>query len=379
MLNVVGRAGTPGRESSVMIGSPETGLAGRHPRRAILDDPTNEKTSKTQTQCEKAIRFVEQLIPLMFDHSSPILHIGTPWAFWDITAFLGEDPGWNQVRYGVLDGPGGTPLCPSFLNMEEIIDIRDNKVSPEFFSMQYLCIPSVGDTGLFYHQDLDRMRWPHDRPLPAGQDLLLVDPVAVADGTSRDRNGMIKVRAVPNASLPADQQAIDCGPTQNIFIIHWAEELPGNADTAVVRMEEVAPDVQSIWIENVAFSGIIKPWLRDRGKINKTKVRRQKIPPKELGVRLAGFPTAIRKGIVRFAAKGYHGQHLLERRLLQYPKAPYDDLPAALALIGTHLERRGPLPMGDPMDANPVNMRDLSTVPGALERLGENSVGNWLD
>jgi hypothetical protein len=383
-LNVAGRKGTPGREPSVMIGSPETGMAGRHPRRAILDDPTNEKTSKTQTQCDKAIRFVEQLIPLMYDYASPILHIGTPWAFWDVTAFLGEQADWNQVRYGVLDGPDGGPLCPSFLNMEEIIDIRDNKVSPEFWSMQYLCVPSVGDTGLFYAKDVERRRWPDDRPLPAGQTLMLVDPVAVADGTSNDRNGMLKVRVVPNGSLPADQQAEDCRADQNIFIVFWADEMKGNADEAVKRMEDLAPSVQSIWIENVVFSGLMKPWLRDRGRMGTTRIRRQKIPTSALPIRLAGFPTALRKGIVRFAANGYHGQQLLESRLLQYPKAPFDDLPAALALLGTHLDRRGALPLGDSMDEDGGGngyrrSRDIATVPGLLERMGEQSAGAWFD
>jgi len=377
-LNVVGRKGTPGREPSVFIGSPETGMAGRHPRRAKLDDPTNEQTSRTQTQCEKAIRFVEQLIPLMYDFTSPILHIGTPWAFWDVTAFLGEMPDWHQVRYGVWDGPGGEPLCPSFLNREEILDIRDNKVSTEFFSMQYLCQPSVGDTALFLHDDITKWRWPEQKSLPDGIDLLLVDPVATPDGTSLDRNGLIKVRAVPNGTLPAELQAEDASPEQNVFFIYWAEELAGNADTAVQRIEELAPSVQSIWIEDVVFSGLMKPWLRDRRRIKKTKVRRQKVPAKKLEYRLGGFPTALRTGIVRFAGMGYHGQQLIESRLVQYPKAPFDDLPAALALLGTHLERKGALPMEDPMDNQP-NMRDFASVPGALERIIGTSVGGWMD
>lgn len=377
-MNVVGREGTPGREPSVFVASPGTNLAGRHPRRAKLDDPTNEQTSRTPAQCQKAIDFVQQLIPLMFDYSSPILHIGTPWAFWDITAFLEEQADWHQVRYSVWDGPNGGPLCPSFLNRDEIEDIRDNKVSSEFFSMQYLCTPSVGDTALVHQRDLEMHRWPDRTPLPAGVDILLVDPVAVTDGTSGDRNGIIKVRVVPNGSLPADQQSPDAAPTQNVFIFHWAEELKGNADTAVQRIEDLADSVESIWLENVVFSGIIKPWLRDRGRIKNTKIRTQKIPAIKLKQRLGGFPMAIRKGIVRFGPNGYHGQQLLESRLLQFPKAPFDDLPAAMALLGTHLERRGNLPMTNDEGSRP-NMRDLATVPGALERLGENSVHGWMD
>ena len=377
-FDVRGRTGTPGREPSAFVASPGSNLAGRHPRRAKLDDPTNEQTSRTAAQCQKGIDFVEQLVPLMFDSESPILHIGTPWAFWDVTAFLEEQSGWNQVRYSVWDGPDGGALCPSFMNREELEDTRDNKVSSEFWSMQYMCQPSVGDTAIVHARDLERWRSAPHTPLPAGMDILLVDPVAVADGTSSDRNGLIKVRVVPNGSLPADQQTPDAAPTQNVFIFHWAEELEGNADTAVKRIEDLADSVESIWIEDVVFSGIIKPWLRDRGRVKTTKIRRQKIPRKSLDHRLMGFTTAIRKGLVRFAPAGYHGQQVLESRLLQYPKAPFDDLPAAMALIGGHLDRRGNLPLSDSMDPGGVNMRDFATVPGALEQLGENSVGGWL-
>lgn len=375
-LNVEGRAGTPGREPSVFVSSPGSNLAGRHPRRAKLDDPTNEKTSTTQAQCQKAIDFVDQLVPLMFDHDSPILHIGTPWAFWDICAYLGQKPSWHQIRYGVLDGPGGTPICPSFLNAEEILEVKaELSDNPGFFEMQYMCVPSVGEAALFTQDQIEKHRWPSDRPLPYGQDILLVDPVAVATGESLDRNGLIKVRVAPNGSLPPELQSDQAGPDQNIFIPYWAEELRGNADTAVQAIESLAPDMDGIWIEDVVFSGVIKPWLRDRGRIEQARVRRQKIPNKRLDIRLSSFPTALRKGLLRFGPRGYHNQQLLESRLTQYPKAAHDDLPAALALLASHLDRRGPLPLGDDGDADPLSQRDWSQQVGYIERLGGLAAG----
>ena len=380
-LNVVGRTGTPGREPSAFTTSPGSNLAGRHPRRAIIDDPTNERTSGTQVQVQKAISFVQQLVPIMFDRGSPITHIGTPWAFWDVCAYLAENNAWTQVRRGVWDGPGGTPLCPSFLNEQEIRAMLDNEeVTEEFFSMQYLCEPSVGEAALFTQSEIERNRWPHDVALPAGQDILLVDPVAVATGTSNDKNGLIIVRVAPNGSLPPDLQSPDANPDQNVFIPHWAEELAGNADVVVERIEELANRVQSIWIEEVVFSSVFKPWLRDRGRVQAARIRRQRIPGKSLDMRLSSFPTALRTGLLRFAPVGYPGQQLLESRLVQYPKAAHDDLPAALALLASHLERRGPLPLGNAGDPAPhQHVGNFAHIPGILERMGDTGVGSWLD
>jgi len=378
-LDVVGREGTPGREPSVFVSSPGSNLAGRHPRRAKLDDPTNETTSTTPAQCQKAIDFVDQLVPLMYNYDSPIFHIGTPWAFWDICAYLGQKSSWHQIRYGVLDGPGGTPLCPSFLNEREIAMVKEDlSDNPGFFEMQYMCVPSVGDSALFTQDQIEKSRWPSDRPLPHGQDILLVDPVAVATGESLDRNGLIKVRVAPNGSLPPELQSPHAGADQNIFIPYWAEELRGNADTAIQALETIAPDVDGIWIEDVVFSGVIKPWLRDRGRIEQTRMRRQKIPNKKLDMRLSSFPTALRKGLLRFGPRGYHNQQLLESRLTQYPKAAHDDLPAALALLAGHLDRRGPLPLGDDGDPAPINQRDFGHVPGVIERMSDTSAGNYF-
>ena len=123
-FNINGRAGK-GREPSVFAASVESNLAGNHPTRAVIDDPANEQNSRTYTRRQKVIDFIEALEPLMYSPDSPINHIGTPWAFQDVTAFLARRKDWSQFRFGVWDGEGESngpgpdgqwPLCPTFLN-----------------------------------------------------------------------------------------------------------------------------------------------------------------------------------------------------------------------------------------------------------------------
>ncbi len=102
-FNITGRTGK-GREPSVFAASVESNLAGNHPTRAVVDDPSNEQNSRTFARRQKVIDFIEALEPLMYSPDSSINHIGTPWAFQDVTAYLAERPDWSQFRFGVWDG-----------------------------------------------------------------------------------------------------------------------------------------------------------------------------------------------------------------------------------------------------------------------------------
>ena len=161
-FNISGRTGK-GREPSVFAASIESNLAGNHPTRAVVDDPSNAQNSRTYARRQKVIDFIEALEPLMYNPDSPINHIGTPWAFQDVTAYLAERPDWNQFRFGVWDGvnpvnkrkdgkgsgpSGGYALCPSFLTEHEINE-KEQVLSKTFFSAQYLCEPVPAEDALF--------------------------------------------------------------------------------------------------------------------------------------------------------------------------------------------------------------------------------------
>ena len=156
-FNIVGRTGK-GREPSVFAASVESNLAGNHPTRAVIDDPSNEQNSRTYARRRKVIDFIEALEPLMYSPESPINHIGTPWAFQDVTAFIAGRTDWSQFRFGIWDGinpdsgkadgkgpgpEGCWPLCPSFLTADEIVSLQLN-LSKTFFAAQYLTMPISG-------------------------------------------------------------------------------------------------------------------------------------------------------------------------------------------------------------------------------------------
>ena len=375
-FNIMGRSGQ-GREACFMTASPTMNLAGNHPTHATIDDPANEQNSKTEMRRQQVIDFFHQLVPIMYEKTSPIKHIGTPWAFSDVTAYLGEADDFSQFRFGVWDGghpvtglkdgngpgpDGAYPLCPSYLTAEEIYAIQANNPK-SFFAMQYECRPVAGEDALFEdemfvgatNQAISQLA------LPDGYDIMLVDPVAKTDGYSADLNGIIVVRVVTAGRLGL----ADLPPEHNVFIPHYAAEVRGNVDSALCHIEDLVeqdrfPNLRSIWIENVVFSGTIKPWLQARGRIKGIRVRAQKIPATQLGMRLKGFPTALRKGIIQLPPQ-FEGRERLIKRLVEFPMSSSDDLPAALALLGTHLARRGQLPM----DNDETPRGDWSTGPSS--------------
>ena len=354
-FNITGRAGR-GREPSVFAASVESNLAGNHPTHAVIDDPANEQNSRTFARRQKVIEFIQQLEPLMYSPDSPIDHIGTPWAFQDVTHYLADHPGWTQFRFGVWDGvnpetgerdgsgpgpAGGWPLCPAFLAAEEVDD-KEAALSKQFFAAQYLCEPIPAEEALF-DDDLVLGATDPDLKLPDSPEILLWDPVARVEGTTGDRNGLVVVRVIPAGLLGLKGFEKD----RNVFVPVLAHEVTGGADAAASWIENTLipsrPLLKAIWVEKVAAQAILAPWLEERGRLQGVRIRGQQIPTKALAYRLQGLQTAMRKGYLILPAS-FPGRDILVRRLTEFPLGDTDDILAALALLGTHLERRGDLP-----------------------------------
>ena len=361
-FNVAGRSGR-GREPSIFASSVSSNLAGNHPTSATIDDPANEQNSRTYTRRQQVIDFIQQLEPLMYSPDSPIDHIGTPWAFQDITAYLGEHEGWTQFRFGCWDGPDGSPLCPSFLTADEIHD-KERNTSKQFFAAQYLCEPIPAEEALF-DDALIRAATDRELKLPDGPEILLWDPVGRIEGKTGDRNGLLIVRAIPAGALGLGGFERD----RNIFIPVLAHEIAGGADEAACWIERTAqsrPLLASIWIEQVAAQGVLAPWLEERGRLGGIRIRGHKIPAQALTYRLQGLQTALRKGYLRLLPS-FEGRDILIRRLTEFPLSDTDDLLAALALLCTHIDRRGRLPGIKPIDSGHASDRIWA------EQLGHNT------
>ena len=375
-LNIVGRAGK-GREPSVFAASVESNLAGNHPTRAVIDDPANEQNSRTYARRQKVIDFIETLEPLMYAPDCPINHIGTPWAFQDVTAYLANRPDWSQFRFGVWDGaktsdtpgpgPDGTyPLCPAFLTADEILE-KEFVLSRTFYSAQYLCQPVPAEEALFDEPLVEAATDPDLTldSLPAGHEILLFDPVGRVNGSQGDLNGIVVVRVIPAHELGLKGFA----PDRNIFIPVRAHEVIGGADAAACWIEDVAAPahadrLHSIWIESVAAQALFAPWLEERNKLNGIKIRGQKVGTTSLPYRLMGLQTAMRKGFLVMPRK-FPGRELLIRRLTEYPLSDSDDLVSALALLSTMLERKGQLPGLPEATVSPYNVSTWNTAQSA--------------
>ena len=362
-FNIAGRAGT-GREPSVFAASVESNLAGNHPTRAVIDDPSNEQNSRTYSRRQKVIDFIETLEPLMYAADSPISHIGTPWAFEDVTAYLARRKDWSQFRFGVWQrDPNNnlTPLCPAFLNAAEIKE-KEAALSRRFFSAQYLCSPVPSEEAIF---DLALVNAATDRGLPLdalpdSDEIMLYDPVARIDGSKGDLNGIVVVRVIPAHKLGLKGFA----PDRNIFLPVRAHEIEGGADAAACWIEDVGvpahPALNSIWIEQVAAQSLFAPWLEERGKIKGIKLRGQKVGTASLPYRIMSLQTAMRKGYLVLPS-AFPGRDILVRRLVEYPLSNSDDVVSALALLSTMLERKGQLPGLPQQDQIPYNLSVWNT------------------
>ena len=362
-LNISGRTAGGGREPSIFAGAVSSNLAGNHPTDAHFDDLCNEQNSRTYAQRQKVIEFVQQAVPLMRYPDSPVTIIGTPWAFGDILDHLSHHSGWDGMRFGVWDGAnpetdekdgkgpgpeGAWPLCPTFLNAEEITGIAED-VSKVFFAAQYLCDPIPAEDALFdrhitgeaFEKDIDL----DHKALSPYPEILLWDPVHRLEGDSRNQklslNGLMTVRPIPAGLI--GYKGVD--KDRNIFYITGAWEVPGGTDEAICFVEDLVADrnIKSIWIEKKAAQETLAPWLEERGRVKGVHVRSQKIPSTALTNRLMGLVTAMRKGLLRISPK-VEGKELLLRRFHEYPLSDSDDLLAAAALLSSMIERRGPLP-----------------------------------
>ena len=368
-FNIEGRAGR-GREPSVFASSVSSNLAGNHPTRATIDDPANEQNSRTFARRQQTIEFIQQLEPLMHSPSSPIDHIGTPWAFHDVTHYLGEHAGWTQFRFGLYDGKDGGVLCPSFLTAEEADRIASS-VSRQFFAAQYLCAPIPAEEALF-DDDMIRASTSGDltlSALPAGPEVLLWDPVGRVTGNEGDKNGILIVRVIPAAVLGFAGFERD----RNIFLPVRAHEVSGGADAAAAWIENIAikehPLLQTVWVEKAAAQSIIVPWMEERRKLGGVKVRPHKIPHTSLPFRLQGVQTAFRKGTLQLLPE-FPGRALLIKRLTEFPLGDTDDLLAALALLSTAIDRKGNVPGTKDLQSGV----DYARVPW---RTGPSAGGTW--
>ena len=362
-FNISGRSAGMGREPSMFAGSVGSSLAGNHPTLAIVDDPSTEQNSKTYGERQKVIEFINQMVPLMYDPTSPICHIGTCWANEDVSAVLRERPEWHQFRFGCWDGPpdeNGDPtaLCPSFLTGEEILAIEDD-VSPSFFAAQYLNEPIPDDQPLFTKDMLasavlDIALAEIEKKFSRYPEIMLFDPVGRMTGEHGSRNGFIFVRPIPAQQLGIKQDSTGkpIDPARNIFVVTRAHEVAEGLETAVKWIEEESvklhPNMKSIWIEKAAQQAAIAPWLAERGRLGGINIRMQK--PKGMSskdgkfMRIQGIQAAVNRGFIVFPKNGFPGKYEFDNQLTSYPKVDYDDMLTSIALLSSMLERRGALP-----------------------------------
>jgi hypothetical protein len=282
------------------------------------------------------IDFIEALEPLMYDPDSPINHIGTPWAFQDVTAYLQRRDDWAQFRFGVWDGTnpvtkekdpgpdGAYALCPAFLTDEEVSE-KSRVLSRTFFSAQYLCEPVPSEEALFDLALVDARRSCSTIRSPASTEPRVTSTAWSWCGSSRLVNWDFV--AFPRTATSSSRYS----PRRS-----RAARTPQPIED--VACHQFKKNLKSIWIEQVASQSLFAPWLEERKKIKGVKIRGQKI-----GYRLMSLQTAMRKGYL-VLPKDFPGRDLLVQRLTEYPLSDSDDLISALALLSTMVERRGQLP-----------------------------------
>lgn len=379
-FNVEGRSGI-GKEASIFTGAPGSNLAGKRPTYIVYDDITNEKNVYTREQRQKVCKFVDQTEALAYSKDTPLRMVSTFWHPEDATVYVGKRAGWIQQIHDIyvdkdprrsVHGERRATICPAFINAEEANEMEHAHASSSnyaFWASQYRLRPQASEEPVFTEEmwTFALSRNISKDILPGqGGTFLLWDPVSTMGNATKgmDRNGITVVRAIPSSLLPWPTP----DPRRNTFVPIFTCEIAGGADQALEQIEEwVAakrwPNLKSIWIEEIAAQVFLGPWAKSRGRLGSVVVRGQKIPAKDLTLRLDGVKTAMREGYFVIPHDMENGE-LFRRRFLVYP-GDYDDIPASVALLSSYTERFGRLP-GD--DSPPPNLPYELGGPGPRPR-----------
>lgn len=363
-FNVAGRS-AGGKEPCFFPRSPRSAKAGLHPHRIYVDDVANENNSNNPSTRESVIDFMRQLVPILHSQTTGVIrHIGTPWAFYDVSAWLAENPAFHQVRYGCWDGVnpltgeqdgegpgpnGGWPLAPSYMTAEELYAQQRQIDDEEFWSYQYLVKPVAASNAIFTKELLDPRTV--DKIPEGGSTILLWDPTSRADPKTGDWNGIIVVRAIPAQELKGQvgyegfADLVAQAPDANVFVPIHAHEQQGPPGDCMSVIEELHEryKLDAIWVEDTGASGALLPWFHEKHWVRRDRVRLRavKISSKaKKAQRLQGVQVGIKEGRVIFP-RDYPGASILRQRLMEFPKSQSDDLPDALALLTNSIMRRG--------------------------------------
>jgi len=373
-FNLAGRTGT-GREPCFFPSSIGSNKAGKHPTDIFVDDPSNEKNSTTPVQREKVIHAMKQLEPILRDpQDGAIRHIGTPWAFEDVVAWLGRNPEYSQLRFGCWDGvnqghglldgkgpgpEGAYPLCPSYMTAPELLEAESLIDDYEFWAQQYLCKPVAAANALFTDAmfQVAEQKVSSIDQLPEGKRVLLWDPTSRADAKSGDWNGIVVVHVstaghilnacASNPALKIPGLA-DVPRDTNYFFPIEAHEIKGPPGECMDLVEDIHQRLRlnAIWVEDTGSAGALIPWFHQKHWTREDKVA---IVPAKIGTksnkaqRLQGIQLGFKEGRIR-VLRDFPGRDILLKRLAEFPKSESDDIPDALALLTNHIMRRGAIP-----------------------------------
>jgi hypothetical protein len=381
-FNVAGRTGL-GREPCFFPSSIGSNKAGKHPTDIYVDDPSNERNSTTPVQREKVIHSFKQLEPILRDPNGNIRHIGTPWAFWDISAWIADHPEWAQYRFGCWDGvnpdtgiadgqgpgpKGGWPLAPNYMTADELYEEEARVDDPEFWAQQYLVKPVAAAYAMFTDERLKaasltpKELQPSD--LPPGQKLILWDPTSRADAQAGDWNGIILIHVTTAEHCIAHGLSVpglaDLPPQTNLFFPVFATEIRGQLGECFEIIENLAhehvADLKAVWVEDTGACGAIKAWLHQKHWFRDNGL---KFFPAKVGTRaskaqrLQGIQLALQEHRILFPPN-FPGREILLKRLSEFPKSESDDLPDALALLTNYAMREGAVPG---LEKPPQNIR----------------------
>ena len=368
-FSLAGRQGS-GREPCFYPSSIGSNKAGQHPTDIVADDPANERNSTTPVQREKVIHSFKQLEPILRDPSGGIYHVGTPWAFYDISAWIGEHAQWSQYRFGCWDGvnpstgvadgtgpgpDGAWPLCPNYYTAEELLEEEQRVDDPEFWSQQYLVRPIAASYAMFTDDRIHRASvTATHKDLPPGQQIFLWDPTSRADAQAGDWNGLITVHVTtakqckghPGIAHPKLGEMAD---NTCIYFPVFASEIRGQLAECMSTLEKQVyeqPNMRAVWVENTGAVGGIKGWMNEKHwtrEKNLTFFPVKNATNANKPQRLQGIQLALEEGRILFPSD-FPGRDILLKRLVEFPKSESDDLPDALALLSNYAMKRAQPP-----------------------------------
>jgi len=301
------------KEASITAIGMLDNLVSSHYDIMIIDDPVNQEDRESQTIRERKIRWIDDLNPLLDEHTTDIWgiqYIGTTWHFADLWSVLMNSgrfiEGKNFIHKTAYNDDGSA-WFPEALSVERLEQLKAS-MSPAMFSAHYLCKAVASEDRVFRNlhyytdapniNDMDIMTWV-DPAMGKNRDSCLVGIVTIGRERTTGNMYLLKVtlRNINAADIPQES-----------------------------TMHMLAYNPQIFWVENNGAQDLFVSEIRNAGHIAGYYGLVEGLPnTRNKEERMESLAPMVNDGALKFPQPRTNDERELITQFEQYPVSKYVD------------------------------------------------------